>query len=150
MATSARTTLLCGGISATMGGFYVLEGLGVFGRVTGAAAGDPAVVVCAGALFVAGGVAAMLTTLPGARARTAIQVLSLVIVACFAALFGWISIGAGERNFGGSLVIFGPRVNEIGGRIMFGLCALVCLASGMLMTGALARGVRAAPPGPPD
>jgi hypothetical protein len=136
VANSTRTTLLCGAISVALGSFYLLQSLG-FVRVAAVVSGDErAVGACAAMAFVAGGAAVMLTTLPGPRARAAINLLALVIVTCFAAVTGWISIGPGPRAFGGSLVIFGPRVNEIGGRIGFGLSALFCLtfAAGIVRT----------------
>ena len=143
-ANSARTTLLCGSLSVAMGGFYVLEALGVVGARVAGGADNRAVGACAGAMFVAGGAAAMLTTVPGARARAAIEGLSLVILAGFAAITGWISIGPGERNFGGSFVIFGPHINEIVGRIAFGFSALVCLAAAMAAAHVLGRSIRPA------
>ena len=139
MANSATTTRLCGALAAAMGGFYVLEGLGVIGGAAPASGDERAVAACAGAMFVAGGAAAVLTTIPGRGVRAAIEALSLAIVSGFAAIAGWISIGPGERHFGGSLAMFGARANEIGGRVMFGVSALVCLAIAMAMANAVSR-----------
>lgn len=137
MQNQARGTLLCGAIAAAIGAFYMLWALGLFGA-TGRASGDErAVSFCIAAVFAAGGGAAMLTTLRGPRAAMAIKLLGFAIVTGFAAIAGWISIGPGERQFGGPLSMFGPHVNETGGRIAFGVGALICLAMAM----GAARGV---------
>ena len=148
MQNSNTSTLLCGAIAALLGGFFVLEALGIAPGGAASSSDERAVGACAGAMFVAGGVAAMLTTLPGRRARLAIEGLAFVIVVGFAAIGGWIAIGPGERSFGSPLAIFGPRVNEISGRIVFGFGALVSLgvAAAMLRAGrALATGPNDAP-----
>lgn len=128
MANQTWSTLLCGAVAAAIGVFYALWALGLLGSTGNVSADERAVSFCIGAVFAAGGVAAMLTTLRGPRAATAIKYLGLVIITGFAAIDGWIAIGPGERHFGSPFAIFGPQVNEISGRVVFGAGALICLA----------------------
>ena len=133
---STMTTLLCGGAAALLGLFYVLQGAGVVAARSGHD-DERGVAVAIGAVFMAGGVAAMLTTAPGPVARGAIKLLSFVIVVCFAAIMGWVAIGPGTRDFASPFAVFGHAVNEVSGRALFGVFALVCLG----MATAMARGV---------
>lgn len=89
--------------------------------------------VCAGMLFVLGGVAVINGYAFGAGTRPlAENALGFAIGAVFAAVFGWIAFGAGERNFSSSIEL--PfwrregRGSEWLGRAMFGLGALMAAA----------------------
>ena len=134
------TTVLCGAVSVLLGGFYLLQGLGVIVMAAPAHDVDNGVAFAIGAVFAAGGAAAILTTVRRAAAQHAINLLSLLIVVCFAAIGAWVAVGPGERDFASPLAIFGHRANEISGRIVFGFGALISLAIAMMMARGLVRG----------
>ncbi len=123
---STLTTLLCGGVAALMGLFYVLQAAGVVVSRPGHD-DERGVAVCIGAVFMAGGVAAMLTTARGPAAQMAIRLLGFAIVVGFTAITAWIAVGPGARDFASPFAVFGHRANEISGRIFFGFAALICL-----------------------
>jgi len=140
MTRDALGTIASGGFAALMGAWCVLMGAGVIH--TDAPAEAPRwVIMVAGGLFVAGGVAAALTTASGRIAKAIVGALAMAIVAGFAAIGGWIAFGPGERAFGSPFVVFGPKVNEAAGRIAFGLGAALC---GLILVLMLTRWVRAA------
>ena len=89
--------------------------------------------VCAGMLFVLGGVALINGYAFGARTRPfAENALGFAICAVFAAVFGWIAFGSGDRNFSSSIELpfwrHDGRGSEWFGRAMFGLGALMAAA----------------------
>jgi hypothetical protein len=141
---SILTTVLCGAVSVLLGSFYLLQGAGVIVMAPPAHDGDNGLALCVGAAFIAGGAATILTTVRGPFAQTAINLLALVIVVCFAAIGGWIALGPGEHGFASPFAIFGHRANEISGRIAFGLGALISLAIAMAMARGLVQALRTA------
>ena len=116
---SNLTTIICGAVAALLGGFYVLGGLGVL--PVGGHAGDGPIwlATCTGVVLASGGLAAILTTLPGPAPRRAIGMLSFAVVLAFALIAGWIAIGPGHR------ALFSPETAEQGGRTAFGLGAVI-------------------------
>jgi len=124
--SSKLSTLVCGGAAAVVGGSYALWGLGFIPLKRHSGDAPPWIAVCVGVVFAAGGLAAALTTLPGAAARRAISALTLVVVLGFAAIAAWIALGPGHHAISSPLMVFGPKVGEAGGRIAFGLGAVIC------------------------
>jgi len=118
--------LVGGGAAMMIGGFYTLWGLGVIPVRGHSGDAPPWIAVCAGVVFAAGGLAATLTTFPGAAARRANSALALVVVLGFAAIAGWIALGPGHHAISSPLMLFGPKTGELGGRIAFGFGALLC------------------------
>jgi hypothetical protein len=123
---SKVATVVYGGVAVVIGGFYTLWGLGFIPLKPHPGDAPPWIAVCAGVVFAAGGLAATLTILPGPAARRAISALTLVVVLGFAAIAGWIALGTGPRAISSPLMVFGPKVGEIGGRVMFGFGAVIC------------------------
>lgn len=119
-------TLVGGGAAMLAGAFYTLWGLGFIPLKPHPGDAPPWIAVCVGVVFAAGGLAATLTTLPGVAARRAISALTLVVVLGFAAIAGWIALGPGHHAISSPLMVFGPKVGEAGGRVMFGFGAVVC------------------------
>jgi hypothetical protein len=118
---------------AAMGGFIVLLSLGVIDSEPGSLRAPVWIGVGAGLVFVLGGVVVVLQAIGGASARTgelppgaprwmrvAQYALGLVIVIAMATIGTWIAIGAGERQFSGSL-----PVSATVGRVVFGIGAAV-------------------------
>ena len=86
------------------------------------------VIACAGAMFIAGGLAPLAAALrfPGWATRLA----GLCAAAGLAAVFNWVAFFPGERHFSGGTSILGLRLGsdaggELIGRVLFGLCALL-------------------------
>jgi len=123
---SKLTTVICSSAAVVIGVFYTLWGLGLIPLKAHSGDAPPWIAVCVGVVFAVGGLAAALTTLPGVAARRAISALTLVVVLGFAAIAGWIALGPGHHAISSPLMVFGPRVGEAGGRIMFGVGALIC------------------------
>jgi len=140
---SKITRLIVGAITVAMGAMGVLSGVGVLphGRVdpTVPVAQQRALAVCAGAVFAAGGASAMLTAFAGRWTRRVNTLLGLVIALGLTALFAWVALGPGARGFSSPLAILGPHVNAVSGRITFGLCALLGLATTVLMVRGIVR-----------
>jgi hypothetical protein len=118
-----------------IGGFIMLRSLGVFGPIPDSPDGPIWLGVAIGFVFFAGGSSVMIKAIYGdldsqgggapAGAPVVVRVLyyalGIGIVAGLGALFTWIAIGPGERQFSGSGAFLGPWV----GRAMFGLGALM-------------------------
>jgi hypothetical protein len=140
---SRVTTLLVGGLTVGIGAVGVLAGLGVLPRGQGdptiPAVQQQALALCIGVVFAAGGAAAMLSALPGRWSSLAQRLLGLPVIAGLTLLLGWVSIGPGARAFSSPLAIFGPVVNAVSGRIMFGFGALMGLLIAVLTIRALRR-----------
>ena len=134
------STLICGGAAALIGGFYAVWGLDLIPLAPHANDAPSWIAVCVGVVLAAGGLAAMLTTLRGAGARQAISALTLIVVVGFALIAGWIAIGPGHHAISSPLMLFGPKVGEMGGRIAFGLGAIIC---GLMAALIVHRGVQA-------
>jgi hypothetical protein len=136
-------TLLVGALTVAIGGVGILAGLGFLpkgqGDPTIPAADQQAVAICVGVVFAAGGLAAMLTTLPGRVSRILNGVLGLVVIVGLTSLFAWVAIGPGSRGFASPLAKFGPAVNEVSGRFLFGVVALMGLAMAILIVRSMFR-----------
>lgn len=137
------TTLLIGALTVAIGGMGIMTGLGLLpqgqGDPTIPAADKQAVAICAGVVFAAGGLAAMMSTLPGRVSRIVNAGAGFVAVVGLTSLFAWVAIGPGSRGFASPLAIFGPAVNEVSGRFLFGLVALMGLAMAVLMVRSMFR-----------
>ena len=129
---SKLSTFVCGGAAVLIGGFYALWGLGFIPLRPHAGDAPPWVAVCVGVTFAAGGLAAMLTLLPGPTARRAGNVLAFVILSGFAMIAGWIALAPGHRAISSPLMVFGPKVGDVGGRIMVGLGGIICILVAVL------------------
>lgn len=123
--------LLLGAGVAAAGLYFMLAALDLVpaGRLNGPVWLGLAV----GLAFFLGGAATMLQIAAGANERTgelppdaprwmraAQQLFVLAIALCFAAIGSWVAFGPGTRHFTGSLPI-----GEIGGRIVFGIGAVI-------------------------
>jgi hypothetical protein len=132
--SSTRLTIACGLLAAAMGLFYILYSaiVGPSARHNGEEPGWLGFVF--GMIFLLGGSAAIIKTVVGSTApggglpATAPRWLSftyhamvVAIVVGMGLLASWIAFGPGQRQFSGSGAIFG----EIGGRIAFGIGALI-------------------------
>jgi hypothetical protein len=141
MGDSKIGVLIIGAITVGIGAMGILSGIGYLphGRVdpTVPQADQQAVAICAGVVFAAGGLSAMLSAFPGRAARIAYNLLGLVVAVGLTSLFAWVAIGPGSRGFVSPLAIFGPHVNEIAGRVLFGVAALM----GLLIAVFMVRGV---------
>jgi hypothetical protein len=141
---SRVTVLITGGLTVAMGAVGILSGLGYLPKgqddPTVPMAQQQALAICIGTVFAAGGLAAMLNGLPGRAARLANQALGLIVAFGLTVLLGWVAVGPGSRGFSSPVAILGPRVNDISGRIMFGLGAAMGLAILVLMIRGVRRG----------
>jgi hypothetical protein len=121
-----------GALAAAVGLYFTLAGLGLV-PPPGKANAPGWIVVCAGLVFLFGGAAAILGGLSGADGRTGElpasaprwlragqSLLGVVITTCFGLIGTWIAIGPGDRKFTGSFPI-----GEIGGRVVFGIGAVM-------------------------
>jgi len=143
-----RTTLICGALTTLMGGVFALQGLGAIPAPQANDDGPRWLLLCIGAIFGLGGIAAMLTTMPGRTTRAVNAALAFVIVVCMGAVAGWVAWGPGSRGFSSPLALFGPQASEAGGRFLFGGgavgCALFALAMVWRPVQAWASSVRSA------
>src|SRR5262249_52663359 len=139
-----RANLLWGLFAAGMGLFVVAGTSGLFGIDMHPQDGAPRWVgVCAGAVFIAGGLAVMVQSLAAVKpaadgslspnsprwAQWVSMLLALGIVAGLAAVGLWIAFGPGERHFTTTIGIFtSDQGNEAFGRTIFGFGAIItCL-----------------------
>jgi hypothetical protein len=58
--------------------------------------------------------------------RVVQYLIGVAIFGCFAVMGSWIAFGPGLRGFSGTFMFFGHSTNEIIGRCMFGLGAVIC------------------------
>jgi hypothetical protein len=127
---SRRTLIVIGAITAALGLYFALAGLGIV-PPPGKANAPGWVVMLAGAVFLFGGIAVVLGAWAGADSksgelpasvpqwlRATQSLLGLVIVLSFALIGTWIAVGPGERRFTGAIPI-----GDTGGRIVFGIGA---------------------------
>lgn len=141
MQNSKVVTIIVCALTVVMGLFIAAAGLGAWPM----GPSDPtvpviqqrAVTICIGVVFAAGGVAAILTTVPGRAALAVKNLLALIVVVGLTALLGWVALGPGSRGFGSPMEIFGSEVNEVSGRVMFALGALL----GLLILGFMVRDI---------
>jgi len=123
-------------LAAAMGLFYVIDFAGLVGSPTPHDPDEPTwLPLVFGMIFLLGGSAAMIKTafgrdnppgggLPSAAPRwlkLIYHVMVLALVTGMGVLFSWIAFAPGRREFSGSGAIFG----ELGGRVMFGIGALL-------------------------
>jgi hypothetical protein len=138
-ASSSKSNIFWGLFAAAMGAFIVAGASGLFGLDLHPTEGTPQWVgIGAGLMFVAGGFAVMLQSLPAAKpmpdgslspdaprwVQGASLALGLFIAGSFAAIFFWIAFGPGERHFSGGIPFIGAHANEEVGRVAFGFGAL--------------------------
>jgi hypothetical protein len=137
-----KSTIACGLVTAVMGVFLVLQTSGLLGLATRSDDAPAWIGVCAGAIFIAGGIAVVLQSLPFARitrgdvsagtplwVRSLMLALSLTIVGGLAAIGGWVAFGPGERRFQfvGTFIGSG-KVDDMLGRMIFGAGAVLTAA----------------------
>ena len=147
-ASSSKSNIFWGLFAAAMGAFIVAGASGLFGHKLDTTDGTPQWVgISAGAIFLAGGLAVVLQSLPAAKpmpdgslspdaprwVQGASLALALFIAGSFAAIFLWIAFGSGERHFSGGASFGGVHVterlsgghaNEMFGRVAFGFGAV--------------------------
>ena len=143
-ASSSKSNIIWGLFAAALGAFIVAGASGLFGGTLHPTDGTPQWVgIFAGAIFVAGGLAVVLQSLPAAKpmpdgslspdaprwVQRASLALVLFIAGSFAAIFLWIAFGPGERHFSGGASFGGVGVsghaNEMFGRAAFGFGAVL-------------------------
>jgi len=132
-----KSTIACGLLTVAMGAFLALQTSGLV-NVGARPDGDAPswVGVCAGLIFIAGGVAVVLQSLPFAKfvaggnfsadtptwVRSVTLALVLTIVGGLAAIGGWVAFGPGPRHFHVvGMFIGGDRVDDAIGRVVFGI-----------------------------
>jgi hypothetical protein len=151
-ASSNKSNIFWGLFAVAMGAFIMAGASGLLDLNLHPTQETPQWIgLCAGAIFVAGGLAVMLQSLPAAKPapdgnlapdaprwmqQTSLA-LGLFIVGDFAAIFLWIAFGPGERHFSGGASFGGIHVtetfggghaNEMIGRAAFGVGAVfACL-----------------------
>jgi hypothetical protein len=152
IASSSRSNILWGLFAAAMGAFIVAGACNLFGLDLHPEKDTPSWIgICAGLLFVAGGLAVMLQSLPAAKpmpdgglspdaprwVQGASLVLGLFIAGAFAAIFLWIAFGPGERHFSSNVPFVSGPANETLGRVVFGFGAIFSCAMflGFLVSG---------------
>jgi hypothetical protein len=129
---STLTVVLIGLAGTGAGLYFMLVGLGIVPAPSKAHA-PHWVVFAAGLAFALGGLGIVLPRIAGVTTgraelpptapywlQVAQYLLFVTILFCFAAIGTWIAIGPGPRTFGGNV-----PVGAIGGRIMFGIGALM-------------------------
>ncbi|HLL28798.1 MAG TPA: hypothetical protein VKT73_14255 [Xanthobacteraceae bacterium] len=152
---SSKSNIGWGLFAAAIGAFIVAGASGLFGYNLQTADETPQWIgVCAGAIFLAGGIAVMLAGVkPGPDGglspdaprwlKAASLALALFIAGDFVALFAWIAFGPGERHFSTSTSFGGIHTsgagNETIGRVAFGFGAAFC---GAVFIAFLVTGVR--------
>ena len=160
--SSSKSNIFWGLFAAALGAFIVAGASGLFGGTLHPTDGTPQWVgIFAGAIFVAGGLAVVLQSLPAAKPmpdgslspdaprwvqRTSLA-LVLFIAGSFAAIFLWIAFGPGERHFSGGASFggihatgnFSGHANEMIGRMMFGAGAVL---AGVMFIAFLIGGTR--------
>jgi hypothetical protein len=161
-ATSNRLHIFCGLFAAALGAFMVAGASGLLGIEMHPTDGEPQWVgIFCGAIFLAGGLAVIVQSLPAAKpmpdgslspdAPLWIQRISfalcMFIVGSFVAIFAWIAFGSGERHFSGGASFGGVQVtgtfsghaNEWFGRAAFGAGAVL---AGVMFIAFLIGGTR--------
>lgn len=116
MADRPANIVIVGCISMAAGGVYALQGLGVIPSPQFKPGTDKAMLaLCVGAAFLCAGPAAMLTLVRAPLARTAINVLTLVIVVCMASIGAWVALNAEPGRISGPLALVSPKLNDLTG-----------------------------------
>ena len=140
---SKRAMIFWGLFSAGMGLFIMVGAAGLFGIDLHPAEGVPVWIgACAGAMFVAGGLALIAQSLAGLKAspdgnippdaptwaRWTLPALGLTIAGGFATIALWVAFGQGPRHFSVVGTFGSDHVNEMLGRGVFGFGALLACA----------------------
>jgi hypothetical protein len=138
-----KSTIACGALTAAMGLFLVLQTSGLLGLGSRPDDAPAWIGVCAGVIFLAGGIAVVLQSLPFTGfmpggdfsdatplwIRSVTLALSLTIVGGLAAIGFWVAFGPGDRHFRIIGTFIGNRaLDDTLGRIIFGAGALVTAA----------------------
>ncbi len=140
---SKLSALIFGAITVAIGTLGILSGFGLLPK----GQGDPAIpivqqqalAICIGVVFAAGGASAMLSAFGGCWAHIVNSLFGFLIVVGLTSLFVWVAIGPGSRGFSSPLAIFGPCVNEISGRILFGFAAFIGFLIAALVVRSIGR-----------
>lgn len=134
--------LVFGLITAAIGGYFALVGGGLL-PIPGGPANLHAplwVLFCVGLAFLLAGIALLVQRFGRADARgelpadappllRVIQYLTgVAIFVSFALIGSWVAFGPGERAFSGTLMFPDARTNEILGRALFGVGAIISWA----------------------
>lgn len=140
-----KSTAVLGLLVVILGVFVICAVSGAFGPAKPQPA--PAWVgVCAGLVFIAGGLVPLLHTLAGEdprhgslALRAAMLVLMLAITGGLATVALWAALGAGPHEFRASGFIFTGRIGETAGRVVFGIGGVIAL---LIFAAFLIGGVR--------
>src|SRR5215510_10634900 len=132
-----KSTIACGLLTVAMGAFLALQTSGLVNVGTRTEGDAPTWIgVCAGLIFIAGGLAVVLQSLPFAKfaaggdfsadtptwVRSVTLALVLTIVGGLAAIGGWVAFGPGTRHFQVvGMFIGSDRIDDALGRAIFGV-----------------------------
>ncbi len=121
--------VMAGGTSL-LGAWMMLASMGLMAG-PGATRGHEWMGLVIGGVFCFGGAAAVLNQFPSPFTTAISSGLALLVVAGLTTMFGYVAFGPGHHEISSPLMIFGPKVGEASGRIMFGLGAamgaLICV-----------------------
>ncbi len=131
LSTNPVFMLLFGGLFACVGGFFVLVALGILPSPPEAFAVPRGVVALAGAMFMFAGMMIILRGVfsPAAQQTALYQwlqyIATLGMLGSFSAVFTWVGLGPGEREFSGSasigpIAFFTGDASALMGRCLFG------------------------------
>ena len=145
--TSINTSHIGWGLfAAGMGAFIIAGTSGLLGIDMHPTEGTPQWIgILAGAIFLAGGFAVVLQSLPAAKPRPdgslspdaprwvrgVSLLLGLTIAGGLTAIAYWVGFGPGERHFSGGLFFLSAHANDMLGRVVFAFGAV--LASFMFL-----------------
>jgi hypothetical protein len=134
---SPRTTFLIGLAAVAVGLYLLLTGLGVLPKPRGPS-GALCVATVAGIAFLFAGISIAFGAVHGVSAkgelpkdagwwsRLLYYVLGLVACGSLAVIGSWVAFGPGLRQFGGTgMFLLSPESNNLIGRIVFGIGALL-------------------------
>jgi hypothetical protein len=136
--SSNKIAIVLGFLTAALGLVIALPSLGLIAPPTKAGSdGERWIALLMGLVFVLGGIAVVIQSSVGnARApngglprgspiwmRRAMHFLGFAIVASMAVIFSWIAFGSGPREFGGTFFFLPEWINELTGRLAFGIGA---------------------------
>jgi hypothetical protein len=154
MQSSPKSTIVYGLLAAGIGLFYVLYAAGVFGPIAQHRNDDPSWLgLVLGGIFLLGGSAVVIKAMIAPRdlqanelpatvprwLRSIYQIIALTIVGLLGIAASWVAFGPGERHFTGS----GSFLGETGGRVLFGIGAVLIWVAFVAMLTAVLRRLRA-------
>jgi hypothetical protein len=134
-----KSTMAYGLLAAALGFFVMLQTAGVLGAAGRAAGQSPSWIgICAGLVFVAGGIAVVIQSLPAAMPRPdgglspdappwvhrIVLALCLMVTGGLAAIALWVAFGAGPRPIRATFIASG-WIDGTLGRAIFGLGAVL-------------------------